>query len=85
MDVTQGDNTVTFENSDGNTYTVQGFPAGPGYDRSSGLGTIDGAYFVPALAGRPKGPHHGQSWPPGSGRQSHGKEKRGSPHGPPSR
>ncbi len=86
VDVISGDNTITFQNSDGNTYTVQGFPALPGYDLSSGVGTIDGAYFVPALAGRPKGPHHGQNWPPGSGNQSHhGAEHGGSPHGPPAR
>ena len=39
----------------GNTYshggtTVQGFPAGPGYDLVTGLGTIDAAKFVPDLA-----------------------------------
>lgn len=27
-----------------------GYPAGPGYDLSSGWGTIDAAKFVPALA-----------------------------------
>jgi hypothetical protein len=30
--------------------TVQGFPAGPGYDLVTGLGTIDAAKFVPDLA-----------------------------------
>lgn len=55
VDVTQGDNTFgPFENSDGNTYTVQGFDAGLGYDLASGLGTIDGTQFVPALAGKSK-------------------------------
>jgi subtilase family serine protease len=39
----------------GNTFsqggtTVQGFPAGPGYDLVTGLGTIDAARFVPDLA-----------------------------------
>jgi len=48
--VTQGNNTVTFQNTDGNTYTVQGFDAGPGYDLASGLGTFDGAKLVNALA-----------------------------------
>ena len=50
VDVTQGDNSITFENSDGNTYTVEGFPALPGYDLSSGVGTVDVAKFAPALA-----------------------------------
>ena len=54
VDVTSGDNTVSFI-QDGKTYTVRGFTAGPGYDLASGLGTVNGAYFVPelaALAGR---------------------------------
>jgi len=39
----------------GNTFshdgtTVRGFPAGPGYDLVTGLGTIDAAKFVPDLA-----------------------------------
>jgi subtilase family serine protease len=51
VDVTTGNNTFgPFTNSDGNTYTVQGFNAGPGYDLASGLGTVDAARFVPALA-----------------------------------
>ena len=51
VDVTQGNNTFgPFQNSDGKTYTVIGFNAGPGYDLASGLGTIDAARFVPALA-----------------------------------
>lgn len=51
VDVTQGNNSFgPFTNSDGKTYTVQGFSAGPGYDLASGLGTIDAATFVPALA-----------------------------------
>ena len=29
--------------------TVRGFPAGPGYDMVTGLGTIDAARFVPDL------------------------------------
>ena len=38
----------------GNTFhsghvTVRGFPAGPGYDLVTGLGTIDAAKFVPDL------------------------------------
>jgi subtilase family serine protease len=51
VDVTQGNNDIgPFESSDGNTYHVPGFNAGPGYDMASGLGTIDALRFVPALA-----------------------------------
>jgi len=52
VDVTKGNNTFgPFTNSDGNTYTVVGYNAGRGYDLASGVGTIDAARFVPALAG----------------------------------
>jgi subtilase family serine protease len=51
VDVTQGNNTFgPFTNSNGVTYTVVGFEAGPGYDLASGLGTVDGARLVMALA-----------------------------------
>jgi subtilase family serine protease len=51
VDVTQGNNTFgPFTNTDGNTYTVVGYDAGPGYDLASGLGTLDAARFVRALA-----------------------------------
>jgi subtilase family serine protease len=51
VDVTSGNNTFgPFTNSDGNTYTVPGFDAGNGYDLASGVGTVDAARFVPALA-----------------------------------
>ena len=51
IDITTGNNTFgPFTNSDGITYTVQGYSAGPGYDLASGLGTIDGARLVRALA-----------------------------------
>ena len=51
IDITQGNNTFgPFTNSDGITYTVQGYSAAPGYDLASGLGTIDGARLVRALA-----------------------------------
>ena len=51
VDVTQGNNTFgPFTNTDGNTYTVIGYDAGPGYDLASGLGTLDAARFVRALA-----------------------------------
>jgi subtilase family serine protease len=49
VDVTTGENTVTWVQN-GHTYTVPGAVAGPGYDLASGLGTIDGANFVPELA-----------------------------------
>ncbi len=49
VDITRGDNTVTFTQH-GRTFTVRGFPAVPGYDLSSGLGTVDAAKLVPALA-----------------------------------
>jgi kumamolisin len=45
IDVQGPDNTF----SRGGT-TVRGFPAGPGYDLVTGLGTIDAAKFVPDLA-----------------------------------
>jgi subtilase family serine protease len=49
VDVTSGDNTVSFT-QDGRSWTVQGYTAGPGYDLASGLGTVNGALFVPELA-----------------------------------
>jgi subtilase family serine protease len=55
VDVTSGDNTYVFCASACGTpqevdTTVPGFPARPGYDMSSGWGTVDAARFVPALA-----------------------------------
>ncbi len=54
VDITAGNNTVTFINPKGDPYagqhTVQGFQAVPGYDMASGLGTIDGARFVAQFA-----------------------------------
>ncbi|MGO8905195.1 MAG: hypothetical protein ACLQMH_06165 [Solirubrobacteraceae bacterium] len=51
VDVTSGNNDIgPFTNSNGVTYHVPGFNAGPGYDLASGLGTVDPARFVPALA-----------------------------------
>ena len=49
VDVTSGNNTVTFTQQKVQT-TVQGFPALPGYDLASGVGTVDAAKFVPELA-----------------------------------
>ena len=55
VDVTHGNNTVTFENPAGDpfpgTHTVQGFNAVRGYDLATGLGTADGAALVAELAG----------------------------------
>ncbi len=62
VDVTQGNNDIgPFENSDGNTYHVPGYSAGHGYDLASGLGTIDGTYFVPSLVAAACGEHHGHA------------------------
>jgi len=49
VDVTSGDNSVSFTQN-GTLQTVTGFPALPGYDLSSGLGTVDASSFVPELA-----------------------------------
>jgi subtilase family serine protease len=48
-DITTGSNTVTFTQY-GRTFTVKGFEAVPGYDLSSGLGTVDGAVLAQELA-----------------------------------
>src|SRR5580693_542993 len=47
--VTSGNNTVSFRQN-GRIRTVPGFSARPGYDLATGLGTVNGAYFVPELA-----------------------------------
>ena len=49
VDVTSGNNTVTFTQHRVTT-TVTGFDALPGYDLASGVGTVDAAAFVPELA-----------------------------------
>ena len=49
VDVTSGNNTVSFPQGDG-LQTVTGFAARPGYDLASGVGTVDAAWFVPELA-----------------------------------
>jgi subtilase family serine protease len=49
VDVTSGNNTVSFTQG-GQSHTVPGFSAGPGYDLASGLGTVNAAEFVPELA-----------------------------------
>jgi subtilase family serine protease len=51
VDITSGNNTLgPFTNTNGQTYTVIGYDAGPGYDLASGLGTLDAEKFVHALA-----------------------------------
>ena len=49
VDVTQGNNTVTFP-QDGANHTVHGFSAGTGYDMATGVGTVWAPDFVPELA-----------------------------------
>jgi subtilase family serine protease len=49
VDVTSGNNTVSFTQG-GKEYTVQGYSATKGYDLASGVGTVNGALFVPELA-----------------------------------
>jgi subtilase family serine protease len=48
-DITAGNNTVSFTQG-GKSYTVEGYTAVKGYDLASGLGTVDGATLVRALA-----------------------------------
>jgi subtilase family serine protease len=48
-DITIGNNTVSFTQG-GKSYTVKGYTAVKGYDLASGLGTVDGAKLVGALA-----------------------------------
>jgi subtilase family serine protease len=49
VDVTSGNNTVTFT-QDGQTDTINGFQALPGYDLASGVGTVFAPDFVRELA-----------------------------------
>ena len=54
MDVTSGNNTVSFFQGAANKlYTVKGFSARPGYDMVTGVGTVNALYFVYELAGIP--------------------------------
>ena len=48
VDITSGNNTVSFKQN--GLKTVTGFSALPGYDLASGVGTVDGDLFVPELA-----------------------------------
>ena len=47
--VTSGTNTVSFTQG-GHKQTVTGYPARPGYDLATGLGTVNARYLVPELA-----------------------------------
>ncbi|HEY0718207.1 MAG TPA: S53 family peptidase [Streptosporangiaceae bacterium] len=49
VDITSGSTTVSFTQN-GKLYTIRGARATRGYDLASGVGTINGAYFVPELA-----------------------------------
>jgi subtilase family serine protease len=49
VDVTRGDNTVTFT-QDGQTYTIPGDAAGRGYDLPTGVGTPNAKALVNELA-----------------------------------
>jgi subtilase family serine protease len=63
VDVTSGDNTVSFDQGTGaqgpgsrftgvKPVTVNGYPAGKGYDLVTGVGTVNARQFVYELAGR---------------------------------
>jgi subtilase family serine protease len=49
VDVVSGNNTVSFRQG-GALHTVTGFSARPGYDLVSGVGTVNGFFFVRELA-----------------------------------
>ncbi|MFZ0001270.1 MAG: S53 family peptidase, partial [Trebonia sp.] len=54
VDVTSGDNTVSFYQGTPRTlHTVAGYPARAGYDLVTGVGTVNAASFVYELAGVP--------------------------------
>lgn len=50
IDVTRGNNTVSFLQPDNKIFTLRGHQAKPGYDLVTGVGTIDATRFVPELA-----------------------------------
>jgi subtilase family serine protease len=49
-DVTTGNNSVTFADSNGNPVPVTGYSAGPGWDAVTGLGSPDVAHLISLLA-----------------------------------
>ena len=48
-DVTTGNNTVSYTDTNGNLVTINGYAAGPGWDAVTGLGTPDAANLIGAL------------------------------------
>ena len=50
VDVTKGNNTVTFPLPNGKPFRLKGYQAKPGYDLVTGIGTVNAARFVPELA-----------------------------------
>jgi subtilase family serine protease len=56
-DITIGNNTVTFTNSNNVTYTVKGYNARPGYDMASGIGEANAAFPLELAA---LGSHQGR-------------------------
>jgi subtilase family serine protease len=48
-DIKSGNNTVTLTDTNGNTVHIVGFPAGPGWDGVTGLGTPDVAHLLQYL------------------------------------
>jgi subtilase family serine protease len=50
VDVTKGDNTVSFLLPNGEPLSLKGYRANPGYDLVTGLGTVDASRLVPELA-----------------------------------
>jgi subtilase family serine protease len=62
VDVTSGNNTVSFDqgtggqSTGGKPVTVKGYPAGQGYDLVTGVGTVNAQQLVYELAGRQPGP-----------------------------
>jgi subtilase family serine protease len=60
VDVVTGNNTVSFRQG-GKLYTVHGFPARPGYDLASGVGTVNAPDFVQELAAAASRRHTGRA------------------------
>jgi subtilase family serine protease len=52
VDVTKGNNTVSFPLPNGKPFTLKGYRAKPGYDLVTGAGTVNAGRLVPELASR---------------------------------
>lgn len=50
VDVAEGNNTVSYLTPDGIAHTISGYPAAPGYDLVTGVGTVNARWLVPELA-----------------------------------